>query len=170
MKILFNEQQIKDAINKIATEIWNKHYNDPNPPVMICVLNGAFMFFSDLVKEIKLDCEIDFMRVKSYVAKESSHVSILKTVELPIQGKDIYIIDDILDSGKTLLKIEKHLSTFHPKSTTLVSLFKKHTCQIESISGIILHDEKWLCGYGLDATNGLMRNRTVVFGEVEEIE
>ena len=64
MKILYNKEQIQTAVNKIATEISNKHYNDPTPPVMICVLNGAFMFFTDLVKAVNIDCEIDFIRAK----------------------------------------------------------------------------------------------------------
>ena len=170
MKILFNNSEIQNAVTQIANTISEKHFNDPKPPVMICVLNGSFMFFSDLVQALNIDCEIDFIRAKSHVGKESYHVHILKSIEVSIQGKDIYLVDDILDSGKTLLKLKSHLEVFKPKSINFVTLFKKHTSNIESISGITLYNEKWLFGYGMDNVNGLMRNRTSVFGSSEEEE
>jgi hypoxanthine phosphoribosyltransferase len=171
MKILFNQKQIQDAINKIATEIHNKHYNDPNPPVMICVLNGAFMFFTDLVKAINIDCEIDFIQAKSYQGQEQSDVKIIKNITINIENKNIYVVDDILDSGNTLTKLIDHLGKYHkPRSITPIVLFKKSTNPWPVTHGIELMDEVWLCGYGLDGENGLYRNRSVVFGKSEEID
>jgi hypoxanthine phosphoribosyltransferase len=171
MKILFNQKQLQDAVNKIATEIGNKHYNDPNPPVMICVLNGAFMFFTDLVKAINIDCEIDFIQAKSYQGQEQFTVKITKDITTDITGKNIYVIDDILDSGNTLTKLIEHLGKYHkPHSITPIVLFKKSSNPWPLSYGIELTDEAWLCGYGLDGENGLYRNRSVIFGKLEEID
>lgn len=174
MKILYNKEQIQAAVNKVATEISNKHYNDPNPPVMICVLNGAFMFFTDLVKALNIDCEIDFMRAKSYTDQSQSEVVILKDIETDIAGKNVYLVDDILDSGNTLRHIIKHYTTnprMAPASITPVVLFKKQLSNIEKcLYGIELTNESWLCGYGLDGPNGLMRNRELIFGLEPEID
>lgn len=174
MKILYNKEQIQTAVNKIATEISNKHYNDPTPPVMICVLNGAFMFFTDLVKAVNIDCEIDFIRAKSYSDQLQSEVVILKDIETNIAGRNVYLIDDILDSGNTLRHIIKHYTTnprMAPASITPVVLFKKWSSELENcLYGIELINEAWLCGYGLDGPNGLMRNRDLIFGLELEID
>jgi hypoxanthine phosphoribosyltransferase len=174
MKILYNKEQIQTAVNKIALEIHNKHYNDPNPPVMICVLNGAFMFFTDLVKAINIDCEIDFIRAKSYSDQLQTEVVITKDIETDIAGKNVYLIDDILDSGNTLRHIIKRYSTnkrLAPASITPVVLFKKWSSDIEDcLYGIELVNETWLCGYGLDGHDGLMRNRDLIFGFEPEID
>ena len=174
MKILYNKEQIQTAVNKIALEIHKRHYNDPNPPVMICVLNGAFMFFTDLVKAINIDCEIDFMRAKSYDDQLQTEVVITKDIETDITGRHVYLIDDILDSGNTLRHIIKHYTTnsrMAPASITPVVLFKKWSSELDNcLYGIELINESWLCGYGLDGPNGLMRNRDLIFGFEPEID
>ena len=98
MKVLFNQPQLQQAVEKVAREIHSRHYNDPNPPVMICVLNGAFMFFTDLVRQINIDCEIDFMRVKSYQGQNQFEITMTKDIETNITGRTVYIVDDIIDS------------------------------------------------------------------------
>jgi hypoxanthine phosphoribosyltransferase len=174
MKIIYNKEQIQTAVNKVATEITNRHYNDPNPPVIICVLNGAFMFFTDLVKTINIDCEIDFMRAKSYTDQLQTEVVITKDIEIDIAGRHVYLVDDILDSGNTLRYIIKRYNTnkrLAPSSITPVVLFKRWSSEIDNcLYGIELTNEAWLCGYGLDGPKGLMRNREVIFGFELEID
>ena len=170
MKVLFNQIQLQQAVEKVAQEIHSRHYNDPNPPVMICVLNGAFMFFTDLVRQINIDCEIDFIRAKSYQNQNQFEVKIIKDIETNITGKDIYLIDDILDSGKTMVVLMDHLGKHHkPHSITPVVLFKKQHQTWPIIHGIELTDETWICGYGMDGENGLYRNKKDIFGKLEEI-
>jgi hypoxanthine phosphoribosyltransferase len=171
MKILFNQTQIQQAVERVAQTIHDRHLHDPNPPVMVCVLNGAFMFFTDLVKQINIDCQIDFMRVKSYQEQSQFDVKILKNIETSIDGKTVYIVDDILDSGNTMRAIIKHLGTYHkPREIHPITLFKKASNPWPLIHGIELTDEAWLMGYGLDGENGLYRNRSVIFGKSEEID
>jgi hypoxanthine phosphoribosyltransferase len=172
MRILFNQTQLQQAVEKVAREIHSRHYNDPNPPVMICVLNGAFMFFTDLVRQINIDCEIDFMRVKSYQGQNQFEITMTKDIETDITGRTVYIVDDIIDSGNTMISIGKHLKSQPntPKDIVFVSLFKKYTSDLDCIYGIELTDETWICGYGLDGENGLHRNKNSIFGFIQEID
>ena len=160
--ILFTEKEIQDTVKEIAERI-NKIQHE-QPPVYICVLNGAFMFFTDLVKQLG-ECEIDFIRAKSYTGTQQGSVSITKTVETNITGKDIYIIDDIYDSGTTMKALINNLQTFNPKSITPVTLFKKdHAHHRDLIYGFELTNEHWLIGYGLDDVNGLQRTLSHIRG------
>ena len=92
MKILLTEEQIKHLVNVLAYEINNKHKNDDI--VMICLLKGGFLFFSDLVKQIKVNVEIDFMRAKSYNNQHQGTIQILKDIETDIEDKIVYVVDD----------------------------------------------------------------------------
>lgn len=169
MRILFGTSALDTAVKKIAKHITEQKH--PSPPVMICVLNGAFMFFTDLVKEIKMDCEIDFIRVKSYEGKEQYDIKILKDIESNIDGKNIYIIDDILDSGNTMKALIKHLSHRHkPRSITPIVLFKRYDNEWPVAHGIELKDETWIHGYGLDNEKGLGRNLPYILGDLTEVE
>jgi hypoxanthine phosphoribosyltransferase len=172
MKVLFNQTQLQQAVEKVAREIHSRHYNDPNPPIMVCVLNGAFMFFTDLVRQINIDCEIDFMRVKSYQSQNQFEITMTKDIETDITGRTVYIVDDIIDSGNTMISIGKHLKSQPntPKDIVFVSLFKKYTSDLDCIYGIELTDETWICGYGLDGENGLYRNKNSIFGFTQEID
>ena len=121
--ILFTEQEIKNKVGEIAYNIKKRQHEEP--PVFICVLNGAFMFFTDLVKQVG-DCHIDFIRAKSYENQSQGEIHILKSIDIDIEGKDVYLVDDIYDSGNTMNRLVKHLQYNNPKSITPVTLFKKH--------------------------------------------
>ena len=86
------------------------------PPVFICVLNGGFMFFTDLVKQIDIDIEIDFIRAKSYEGKDNSGgVKITKGIETDLQGKRVYLVDDLIDTGETIKEILFYLEDYRPE-------------------------------------------------------
>jgi hypoxanthine phosphoribosyltransferase len=158
MNILFNEYQIQSAVTKIADIINNKKHDEP--PIFICLLNGAFMFFSDLIKQID-KCEIDFMRVKSY----PNEILITANNTSYIKGKDVYVIDDICDSGNTLDFIIKNLKNQGVKSITPITLFKRYNIEYENlIYGIELKNEYYVIGYELDDLNGLNRNKKYIVG------
>lgn len=158
MNILFNEYQIHQAIEKISNIINNKKHDEP--PVFICILNGAFMFFSDLVKHIN-ECEIDFMKVKSY----PKEILITADITNDIYGKELYIVDDICDSGNTLDFIIKNFKNRGAKKITPVTLFKRYNIEYENlIYGIELRNEHYIVGYGLDDLKGLNRNKKYIIG------
>jgi hypoxanthine phosphoribosyltransferase len=162
MIVEFTEREIQDKIKQIAGLINQKQHT--RPPVFICVLNGAFMFFTDLVKQVG-KCEIDFIRAKSYEGYNQTEIQIIKSCELELIDKDIYLIDDIYDSGNTMKALIKHLSGEKAKSITPITLFKKwHSSHPDLIHGFELTDEHWLIGYGLDASDGTQRNLTYIKG------
>jgi hypoxanthine phosphoribosyltransferase len=166
MITLFTEREIKNKVGEIAYNIKKKQHEQP--PVFICVLNGAFMFFTDLVKQVG-NCEIDFISAKSYNGTTQGEIRILKTITVDIEGKDVYLIDDIYDSGNTMNRLIKHLQYNNPKSITPITLFKKHYSNNEDlIHGFELVDEHWLVGYGLDAADGTKRNLPHILGFIPE--
>ena len=163
--VLFTEKEIKKRVESLAIEVSYKNNLENQPRVMIGVLNGAFMFFTDLVRKMKVDCEIDFIQAKSYLGQVQDRVDILKDINVDITGKDVYIVDDIFDSGNTMRKLITHLQKKNPKSITPVTLFKRSYSHMEDlIFGFELQNEAWLVGYGLDATNGLKRNQPYITG------
>ena len=164
--ILFTEQEIKNKVGEIAYNLKKRQHN--LPPVFIGVLNGAFMFFTDLVKQIG-DCEIDFISAKSYQGTKQGEVTIIDSLKVDIEGKDVYLIDDIYDSGNTMNKLIYHLKAYNPKSITPVTLFKKQHSKCDNlIYGFELTNEHWLIGYGLDAESGLKRNQKYITGIIAE--
>tara|TARA_R110001632_G_scaffold34121_5_gene87189 strand:- start:5771 stop:6334 length:564 start_codon:yes stop_codon:yes gene_type:complete len=160
MERMITRDQIESRVREMAQMI--EQYEDTHhttlPPVFICVLNGAFMFFSDLVKEYHGLCEIDFLRAKSYEGKDNSGgVKILKDIEVAIQGKNVYIIEDIIDTGETMKEVILHLESKMPNSIRVVTLLKrKDGDHPMDVYGFEIDDE-WVVGYGLD-DNGLSRN------------
>jgi hypoxanthine phosphoribosyltransferase len=163
---LFTEIELKNKVGEIAFNLKKREHN--SPPVFICVLNGAFMFFTDLVKQVG-KCEIDFISAKSYDGVKQGEIRILKSITVDIEGKDVYLVDDIYDSGNTMNRLVKHLQYLNPKSITPVTLFKKHYSNTENlIYGFELKDEHWLVGYGLDASDGTQRNLPHILGFMPE--
>lgn len=166
MITLFTEKEIKNKVGEIAYNIKKKQHNEP--PVFICVLNGAFMFFTDLVKQVG-NCHIDFISAKSYNGTKQGEIRILKSIDVDIEEKDVYLVDDIYDSGNTMSKLTYHLTAYNPKSITPVTLFKKHYSNNDKlVYGFELKDEYFLVGYGLDGENGLKRNQMFITGIMAE--
>jgi hypoxanthine phosphoribosyltransferase len=160
MEQMITQDQIQSRIKELAQQIEqheDKHNHDL-PPVFICVLNGAFMFFSDLLKQYHGLCEVDFLRAKSYEGQDNSGgVKILKDIEVAIQGKNVYIIEDIIDTGETMKEVFLHLSSQLPNSISIVTLLKrKEDDHPMDFYGFEIDDE-WVVGYGLD-DNGVSRN------------
>jgi hypoxanthine phosphoribosyltransferase len=167
--VLFTQAEIETRVKSLALEISYKNNPENSSRVMIGVLNGAFMFFTDLVRNMEVDCEIDFMQAKSYLGQVQDRVDILKDVSIDLTGKDVFIVDDIYDSGNTMKRLIAHLQTKGAKSITPVTLFKRSYSYMEDlIYGFELNNEAWLVGYGLDATNGTRRNQPFITGEIIE--
>lgn len=164
---LFTEEEIQTRVKSLATQASFQNNPESEPVVMIGVLNGAFMFFTDLVRNMEVDCEIDFMQAKSYLGQVQDRVEILKDISIDIKDKNVFIVDDIFDSGNTIRRLVNHLQGKGPKSITPITLFKRHTSSMdELIYGFELEKEVWLTGYGLDNTGGFKRNQPYITGEL----
>jgi hypoxanthine phosphoribosyltransferase len=168
MTELFNAEDIRFRTQLLAKQISDNHRGDGSPIIMIGLLNGAFMFYSELVKNISIDVECDFMRVKSYIAKnKQGDIQITKDLETPIKGKHVYIVDDILDSGNTMAKVIEYLEIKWPKTINVVTLLKRKNTPFrrknyDMIEGTEMFgfeiNNEWVAGMGMDNDKGYMRN------------
>lgn len=167
--VLFTEQEIQERVKSLAIQVSYQSNPENKPRVMIGVLNGAFMFFADLVRGMEVDCEIDFIQARSYIGQVQDRVDILKDISMDITGKDVYLVDDIFDSGNTMRRLITHLQDKKPKSITPVTLFKRSYSYMEGlIYGFELRNEAWLVGYGLDNTGGFKRNKSYITGTLND--
>lgn len=148
-----SERTIQSRIKELADTI-SKDYKD-KIPVFIGVLNGSFIFMSDLVKNVSIDCEIDFFKLSSYGDEKisSGRVTLLKELNCDVNGRDLIIVEDIVDSGLSIKFIEELISHHHPTSMRVVSLLVKpnslrYDVKIDYIGFEI--PSKFVIGFGLD--------------------
>ncbi|GFZ99561.1 hypothetical protein GCM10008018_52230 [Paenibacillus marchantiophytorum] len=152
-EVLYSEEQIQGKIKELGDQL-SSDYEGKNP-LVICVLKGAFIFMADLVKQIRVPLELDFMAVSSYgqSTKSSGVVKIIKDLDVPVEGRHILIVEDIIDSGLTLSYLIDVLERRNAKTISVVALFNKparRTVELEpDYAGYVLPDE-FVVGYGLD--------------------
>jgi hypoxanthine phosphoribosyltransferase len=169
---LYSEREINQILDKLVNKIWSETSLKQSQQVYICVLNGAYIFFSDLTKKIDWDIEVDFIRVKSYNKEEQDSVKLLKDIELNIEGKEVFIVDELCDSGNTFKFLEEHLQQYNPLKINFISLFKKKNTNIPNLACVCELDEniQWIWGYGLDREDGTGRNLPYITGKIIEID
>ena len=135
-KVLFSAEEIKTRVAELG-KILTEDYKNKNP-LLICPLKGSIMFFSDIVREIKIPCEIDFMTVSSYNSNtvSSGEIKILKDLTENINGRHVLIIEDIIDTGLTLYNLKKMLSSRNPESLKICTLLDKPSRRIAELKAI----------------------------------
>lgn len=152
-KVIISEEQIQAKVQELSAQISREY--EGKCPLVICVLKGAFVFMADLVKRITVPLELDFMAVSSYGAstKSSGVVRIIKDLDVSVEGRDVLIVEDIIDTGLTLSYLIEVLQGRKANSIRLVTLFDKparRTVNLEAdYKGFVLPDE-FIVGYGLD--------------------
>lgn len=159
-KVLISESDVKDRVKAIAREI-SEDYKGKTV-TLICILSGASIFFADLVRELDLDLRFEFMSVSSYGAGtvSSGEVKILKDVNHPIAGKDVIIVEDIIDSGCTLSYLKRVLEQRAPASIKICTILDKPSRRKVEFKGDYVGFEipdEFVIGYGLDY-DGKYRN------------
>jgi hypoxanthine phosphoribosyltransferase len=151
--VLLTQQQIAERVAEMGKEI-TEDYKGKNL-VLVTVLKGAAVFLSDLMRSIDTHAEIDFMVVSSYGAATSSSgvVRIMRDIEIPLEDKDVLVVEDILDSGNTLQYIKEVITGKNPKSIKIATLLNKPARRMAEIeadyTGFVVPDE-FVIGYGLD--------------------
>ena len=152
-KVLLSEEQLQNRVRELGEQI-SADYADKTP-VLASVLRGSYIFMADLSRAISRPCTIDFMSVSSYGrgTTSSGQVEIIKDLSDSIEGKDLLIVEDILDSGNTLSYLLKLLQARHPASIKLCTLLDKPSRRVKPIHtdyvGFEVPDE-FVVGYGLD--------------------
>ena len=153
-RIMISEEELKAAIAKAGAEIDAEYAG--KPLLLVSILKGSVIFMADLMREITVPCNIDFMCVSSYGSetKPKGAVKIIKDLDINLEGKDLLLVEDILDSGRTLSCVCKILKTRNPASIRICTLLDKpdrrEAMDIKAdYSGALVPDE-FVVGYGLD--------------------
>jgi len=151
--ILQTEEQLRTRVAELGAQI-SKDYAG-REPVFVGVLKGCFMFMADLVRACEVNCTVDFMVVSSYGSGVSSTgaVKIVKDLSEDIEGKDVLIVEDILDSGNTLSYLTKYLGNRKPASIRIATLLDKperRTADVTADYAGFTIPDAFVVGYGLD--------------------
>ncbi|PIW39637.1 MAG: hypoxanthine phosphoribosyltransferase [Chloroflexi bacterium CG_4_10_14_0_8_um_filter_46_9] len=153
LKVLISREEIKNTVARLAKEI-KEDYHDTQP-LLISVLKGSFMFMADLIRQLDLPVEIDFIKLSSYGAgmKSSGEVKVVQELKTPIKGRDVLVIEDVVDTGLTISFLLNYLRKKKPASLKLCALTDKPSRHKAPVSidylGFTLPD-KFIVGYGLD--------------------
>ena len=165
MELIIREEDIAKRVKQLASAIELDHILSKNdlPPVIICVLNGSFHFVSDLTRAMTIDSEVDFIRLKSYDGQDNSQgVTMLKGLELELKGKRVYIVDDILDTGSTMIEALRMVNDRMAQEVKVVTLLiRKNGVMTPDFYGFEIAEE-WVVGYGFD-NNGLKRQLSDIY-------
>jgi hypoxanthine phosphoribosyltransferase len=146
-------EEISNKLDQIAAQI-NLDYQDQSL-VVIGILKGSFIFLADLIRKLSIPVELDFVRLASYgcTSETCGTVQITKDLELPIKGRHVLVVEDIVDSGITLDWFRQHLKSFEPASVRLCALINKterRKCEVKLDYSCIHMESGFLVGYGLD--------------------
>jgi hypoxanthine phosphoribosyltransferase len=172
MKLLVSEEDIKKRVKELAKQI-TKDYRDKSP-IFIGILNGCYVFMADLLREIDLDVEVDFVKIRSYEADSSTGtIKFRKDISADINNRNIIIVEDIIDSGFTINFLVNRLKGSGPKSVAVASiLFKKEVAKIDfevDYVGFEIPPE-FVVGYGLDYDEKYRNLKDVMVLEPKDLE
>ncbi|MGZ3494078.1 MAG: hypoxanthine phosphoribosyltransferase [Thermodesulfobacteriota bacterium] len=150
---LFTREQIASIVQGLADQI-SRDY-DGRELVLVCILKGAFVFLSDLIRHLRIPAQVDFVRLASYGSgmKTCGKIEITKDVEIPLEKKDVLIIEDIIDSGRTLRFLKDRLALLKPRSIKVCALLdKKSRREVEMEADYLGSDvdDIFIVGYGID--------------------
>lgn len=153
-EVMISKQEIDDKVVELG-QIIQSHYQDSDNLLMVALLRGSVVFMADLCRAVDLPMSLDFMTVSSYGSSMEStrDVKILKDLSEDIKGRDVLIVEDIIDTGNTLSKIVEILTLREPKSLTLCTLLDKPSRREVDVDvdwiGFSIPDE-FVVGYGID--------------------
>ena len=153
-RVLVSKEEIDEANQRLGQEL-TQEYRGKNP-LFVCILRGAAMFMMDLVKNLDIEMEYDFMDVSSYGGENTvttGDVRIIKDLDTSIRDRDVVIVEDIIDTGYTLDRLTELFNARHAKSIKIVSFLDKPARRIKHVKvdyiGVKIPDE-FVVGYGMD--------------------
>lgn len=155
IKVFLSEEEIKAKVAELGKKISDDYRGSDKNLILVAILKGSVVFLSDLMRNIDIDLNIDFMVVSSYGAstESSGNIKIIKDLDINIRDYDLLIVEDILDSGRTLSKLIDILKMREPKSLKVCTLLDKpdrRVCNVDlDYCGFVIPDE-FIVGYGLD--------------------
>ena len=153
LPVLLDAAKIRTRVAELAADI-SRDYQGRTPH-LVGVLKGAWVFMADLVRHITIPCTVDFLSIQSYGsgAVSSGEVKITKDLDVSIEGRDVVLVEDILDTGRTFAYLQEVLRAHDPASLRLVALLDKHSRRIIKVQADYVGfriPEVFVVGYGLD--------------------
>lgn len=154
-RVMYTAEQIHEKVKEAAAWLDERYKNCTEPPLAVSVLKGSVMFFCDLLREMHTPVQLDFMTITSYGhSSESSGIpKIVMDLAAPLQGRDVLLVEDIVDSGHTLVKMRDLLKGRGAKSFTVVTLLDKperRQVDIKADYSCFTCENEFIVGYGLD--------------------
>ncbi|MFD1393039.1 hypoxanthine phosphoribosyltransferase [Lacticaseibacillus jixianensis] len=153
LKVLYSQDDIAAITKRLAGEL-KRDYAGKNP-LVVCILKGAIMFMTDLVRQLDSYVELDFMDVSSYgdATESSGEVKVIKDLDTSVAGRDVLIVEDIVDTGRTLSYLIKIFQTREAKSIKVCTLMDKPERRIKNVKADYVGTQvpnEFVVGYGLD--------------------
>ena len=153
-KVLITEEEIQARIRELGEELTREY--EGKDPIVVGVLKGVVIFYADMIRELKVPCQMDFMWISSYAGTNSTGDMIVrKDVSADVKGRHVLILEDIFDTGNSLDFVVKHLQSKEPASLKICTLLDKPERRKEGITlqadwtGFVVPNE-FVVGYGLD--------------------
>lgn len=152
-KILFTEKEIAERVKQLGLQLTDE-YKGKNP-LLLCVLKGAVPFFTDLIRSMDMEVQIEFIRASSYTGTQSSGDVKLNVSEFPdVCGRDVLIVEDIVDTARTMALLKEHILAMNPSSVKIASFLDKPSRRVvegfkADYVGFSI-DDYFVVGYGLD--------------------
>jgi len=172
MKLLLSESEIKKRVKEVADKI-SKDYKDKTP-IFVGILNGSYVFMADLLRELSIQVEVDFVKIRSYDGDSSTGtIKFRKDISADIDDRDVIIVEDIIDSGFTINFLVNRLRESGPKSVAVATaLYKKEVAKLDfevEYVGFEIPPE-FVVGYGLDYNEKYRNLKDVMVMEPEDID
>ena len=160
-KIILNRTELDLLVGDLGDELTNLCNEIGGGIVFVCVMKGGFMFFSDLIKNIKYPIEVDFVKCSSYDGQSQKVLEMHYDIETNVKDKTVFLVDDILDSGQTMKALIEHYKKLGAKQVETVSAVYKENLDFPNHFFIYKQPEgvdPWYIGYGMDGPKGYSRN------------
>jgi len=172
MKLLLSESEIKKRVKELADKI-SVDYKDKTP-IFVGILNGSYVFMADLLRELSIQVEVDFVKIRSYDGDSSTGtIKFRKDISADIDNRDVIIVEDIIDSGFTINFLVNRLRESGPKSVAVATaLYKKEVAKLDfevEYVGFEIPPE-FVVGYGLDYNERYRNLKDVMVMEPEDID
>ena len=170
-KVMIPAAQIDESVSRIAERLNADYANCKKPPILVSVLSGSFMYLADLVRKLEFTNEIIFVKVSSYEGTQSTgNVKLHLGVDFDIEGRDIIIVEDIVETGNSIKFMVDYLSELHPNSVEVCTLFfkpDKYRFDTPVKYRAMEIGNEFIVGYGLDYDQ-LGRNRKDIYVVADE--
>lgn len=164
-QVLFSPWDIEERVLDIAENL-NSIYEDNADDVLFCpILQGAVPFFVDICKGITFAPAVDYVGITSYEGRDQKEFNVYKMPNAKLaEGKTVWLIDDIADSGKTLNFLKGIFTQYGAKEVKTCTLLKKKSCPVDiDFYGFEVEDDQWVWGYGMDLDNSVGRTESAIF-------